>query len=215
MSWQRYFSGFCTLIAANITRSFIKASCAEIPWNNASPGLNSRKYAPTTCTGHVRGHSLHQQLRTSLLPVGLFLRLQHKPFRYKVAPNTKLTYEASTPTTRQTRSFESLTADHHPPILQLPPSAMLQMAASTGRCSKSNIALRSVSPLGCPDKTDKHKRTATHATQQSYPSQFQQSFNAIPLDPELLPGREPSRLSNTILGTSNRWMLEYACVFFG
>ena len=140
------------------------ASCAEIPWNTASPGWKSCKTGPTTCTGHVRGHSLHQHLRVNVLPAGLFLRLRQIHTNTLHHTNATRTFEASTPIPDQPRSSESPTVDR--PLLNLlqPPWAMPQTAVSTGRCSKPNTGLRNASPLHCPDTPIHHTTTTANIT---------------------------------------------------
>jgi hypothetical protein len=59
-----------------MNRSCSKAVCDVIPPNNASPGLQRFTSLPRTWTGHVFGLSLHQHRRVSVLPPGLFFRLQ-------------------------------------------------------------------------------------------------------------------------------------------
>jgi hypothetical protein len=63
-----------TLSTASIVLRAAKAVPADTPGNNLAPGSVLAKSSPSTCTGHVSRHSLHQHPRTSRLPLGLFLR---------------------------------------------------------------------------------------------------------------------------------------------
>ena len=73
-SCNRYCSAFGSPMSLNIFRSVRKASQAEIPGNRGLPFSVLASIGPSICTGHVDADSLHQQLRTSRLPPGLFLR---------------------------------------------------------------------------------------------------------------------------------------------